>query len=231
MNTTEETVSGLFRDINAEITALTRYKGMYDKYLSTGFNVFDACGAYLDEDRISNVIADLLNPCGNHGQGRKFLDYFIKRLCPVSPESCDVLDLCKEKQGPTKVFREYVTDNGRRIDIVIDFGDVAIGIENKPYAAEGENQLFDYDAFLEKKWGKNKYVLLFLSEQEPQSYNKEKDLLKMEYFGESYSLLSWLEECRLNCESQKVRFFLEDFMEQIKRNIKPAWVEKNDGCN
>ena len=47
----------------------------------------------------------------------------------------------------TTVTTEYAIDENRRIDIVLDDGNIFIPIEVKIYAGEQEQQLADYAAF------------------------------------------------------------------------------------
>jgi len=120
-------------NIKFRLEIFQKAKDELDIYLASSFNVFD----YIDpnENGLSDIIAELLNPNGSHGQG----DIFLKGF----------LEIIVEQKG-------YSTQNAnlyRRIDITIEFdsGKSAIGIENKPWAGEQEDQIKDYKEHLSKK--------------------------------------------------------------------------------
>ena len=96
----------------------------------------------------SEIIADLLNPSGQHGLGRSFLDFFLSK-CDVSPSLFP----------SPKIFKEYTLHGdrwgGRRIDILIVDDSIdcinAVIVENKLNEATYQpNQLEDYQEAIEK---------------------------------------------------------------------------------
>lgn len=106
--------------------------------VAESFSVFDYIEP--DENRLSTIIADLLDPKGKHGQGSTFLAAFLKQLealgCKIPSHSQADLDGATVVNEATTSF---LTSAARRIDIRIElphrFG---IGIENKPWAGEQE---------------------------------------------------------------------------------------------
>lgn len=82
-------------------------------------------------------LADLLNPEGQHGCGILFLKSFLQGILKEERMSDALL-------AHTDVFREYVIDNDRRIDIVIQSTCFFVPIEVKIYAGEQEGQCYDY---------------------------------------------------------------------------------------
>lgn len=193
-----------------------------DHFLSTGFNVFRVIRP--NENRLSEVIADLLDPSGSHGQRRKFLDAFLQVI--------NRPDL-KDKKLP-KVGREVWTDHNsenpyRRIDIVVEFENKAfgLGIENKkpePGTGDLQGQLEDYYHHLKNKYGENKFCLVYLTKDgsDPDEKSIEcslRERLKSENklvcVSYSHGIREWIEECCRLCESDKFRWFLRDFMDYI----------------
>lgn len=96
------------------------------------FNAFLSIGVRSQEVMHSKFIALLLNPEGEHKHKNEFLNRFLKQI--------EVSDFNTSK---TKVKCEK-NASGRRIDIVIENPTQIIIIENKVWAIDQENQLFDY---------------------------------------------------------------------------------------
>lgn len=105
------------------------------------FNIYSLLGLeYKENETHSNIIADLLNPKGSHGQGSLFLEKFIECITNV-PTSITYAE----------VFREYyiglINENyteGGRIDLLIKWNKHIWVIENKLYAKEQPNQIERY---------------------------------------------------------------------------------------
>ena len=114
-------------------------KQRLDPFFSTDFNVFKVIRP--NENRLSEIIADLLDPDGSHGQRRRFLDAFLRRIKPNALENL-------LKQEPRSVTCEsqtvYIENSQRRIDILVAFENFGLAIENKPWATDQEEQLADY---------------------------------------------------------------------------------------
>ena len=131
-----ENLQNLLNSVNA---ILREEKVKKEESLRRGerFNVFQICGVDHYEVKHSAIIARILDPKGNHGQGDKFLKIFlqiIKDSTGIDTTSCSV-------------NTEYVTNEGR-IDILIeDKTGKGIIIENKIYAGDQSEQLKRYDKF------------------------------------------------------------------------------------
>ncbi len=96
----------------------------------------------------SEIIAELLRPDGKHGCGDIFLREFMRAI-GIDPQLQDF--------SQVEVVSESPTDDGRRIDILIVWGDKAVIVENKlNNAVDQPNQLKDY---LKDTQNKNKQVL------------------------------------------------------------------------
>ena len=109
----------------------------WDRFLSTDFNVvFEFIRP--NENRLSDIIACLLDANGSHGQQGKFLDAFLKRL--FEPDRVAELS-GKQPQVKREDPTHYNENQYRRIDITVDFEGFGIGIENKPWDREQEYQL------------------------------------------------------------------------------------------
>ncbi len=122
-------------------------KAQMDKYLASDFNLVSLLAP--GEETISRLIVLLLEPKGVHGQGKVFLEKFVEILRKnlkdrgVGNPMENVGEI-----GNAKVDTEHSTDKGRRIDILIDFPNFVIGIENKIWAGDQKDQLKDYNEYL-----------------------------------------------------------------------------------
>lgn len=174
------------------------------------FNVYKVCGVNHYETTHSAILAEWLNPKGSHGQKSLFLDAFISNVLPEFAQ-------CFETDDAT-VFTEYSTPEGR-IDILItDAMGHAIIIENKIYANEQDSQLIRYNAFAEKKFGTNRYEILYLTLDGREA--SEQSCEGIEYTPISYesNILKWLEEsCRMVCDKPFLRESILQYRNLIKQ--------------
>ena len=128
-----------------------------------------------------------------------------------------------------KIFREdttiYIEHSARRIDITIDFGNLAIGIENKPWATEQSSQLEDYKNHLRKKYGSN-FILFYLTGDghKPQTLKEASSKVKM--LSYNLHIMKWLTECYRKSKADKIRWFLLDFITYIEQTF-PLTSEEN----
>ncbi|MCY4614658.1 MAG: PD-(D/E)XK nuclease family protein [Nitrospira sp.] len=206
----EQSLRNFYSVLKEKLKSYREVKRHLDRSLSTDFNIFTWIKP--DEKRLSNVIANLLNPTCSHGQQHVFLDAFLRRIGKD--------DLC-DKQ-PRQVATEYHIENPEGyIDVLVDFGAFAIAIENKPWAKEGNKQLLRYSDYLSKEYN-DQFCLIYLtlSGDKPESIDRDKrerlmkqgKLLCVSYHSH---IMEWLRECCQLCESNKFREFLRDFMNYI----------------
>ena len=210
-----------------------------NKYLASDFNLIEIMGP--DENKLSDIIALLIDPNGAHGQGKVFLEKFLKEILKQikkqtsNPQLQDINTLLSCKISVSREsFTTQIENQNRRIDLTVEFKNpkndkevvFVVGIENKPWAGEQENQLEDYREHLDKISG-NDYLLIYLSglKREAESIKpetKEKLKQKGKFLETNYYklLIPWLKECIKECEADKVRWFLKDFVNWIENNFK-----------
>lgn len=217
----------LLRDVFQRVTTLRQAKRRFADELAPDFHLFDYLRA--DEIGLSRCLADLLEPnaCdhhGKHGQGGLFLDTLITQLAPrveplpladwASAEQCHAVEL------------EHPTPAGRRLDILIRFDNGGlIGIENKPQARDQPNQLRDYAAYLQKAAANDRWLLIYLSNREPDSgsidektrnqYEKDGHFLRLGYSEANI----WLQQAAEKARAIKVRVFVEELMKFIRTQV------------
>lgn len=205
-----------FDDLNFRINNYLQHKKHINVYLSTDFNVFNIINP--DENKISNVVYDLLNTSGTHGQNDLFLNSFLS-----------VIGMSSVSFKKFKIFREdstkFILNNSRRIDITIDFDNFGIGIENKPWSYDQTDQIKDYNDHLNKKYKEN-YKLVYMVGDGRYPTSIDKELLqnlekqgKLIIFPYPTLFLKWLELCKKQCESEKFRWFIRDFIEYINTHF------------
>ena len=220
-----------FAELTARLDGARALACELDRELAPQFNAFD----YLRDDELglSRVIADLLDPQASHGQGTLFLRTLLGLEELKNARHWPDLD------GTQKVVvqREREIKFGRRIDILVEIADenrprYCLAIENKPYAYDQKNQVQDYLAWLEETYPK-RFFLIYMpptGERPSETSIRRTELGKwtngfaiMPYCASSeertdedalrmpHSFADWLQECRRNCEADRMRLFLREF--------------------
>ena len=173
----------LLQELTPHLHAARAVEHELDRHLARRFNVF----RYLRDDELglSRIIADLLDPTGEHGQGTTFLEAMLE-LLGVAPEGGDSVRpgrdvpgkrtaaatwkgrfgrLRSAAAGKIRVVQERGLPTGRRIDITVDIptddGTFCLAFENKPRADDQPGQCRDYLKFLEKQYGE-RCLLVYL---------------------------------------------------------------------
>jgi len=209
----EQSAIGLFSELLAAVKpALVAADREWQKVGANEAPTFRALSLLSpDENRLSDIIAELLNPHGSHGQGATFLTLFASRCgsgggrplhhVSIHRESCTI----------------FIANQRRRIDLLVDGGNWGIGIENKPWAGEQKGQLQDYADDLEKRFGNNFLLIRFTGRD---GNVKSIDAVRQEHLsaqGKFMSwrydpeLINWVNECRQRCQAPRVTVFLEEF--------------------
>ena len=210
-------------------------KRRWDPFLSTDFNVVSEF-IRPNENRLSDIIACLLDANGSHGQGSKFLDAFLR--CLFDPDRVAELS-GKQRQVKREDPTHYNENQSRRIDITVDFEGFGIGIENKPWAREQEYQLKDYYDHLKEKYKQpeKKFCLIYITPDRthpttichPETLIQNGELYCLSYRSD---MLEWLEECWQLCESDRFRWFLRDLRDYIRDPSHDLFtIEENNHAN
>lgn len=212
----EQIIDRFLNEVTFKMGTLREARSRFSAQLAPEFRIFD----YLrtDEMGVSWCIACLLDPNGTHGQGRVFLDTFLKGI-GTSPAWASAAEDCR-------VLTEKQANGQRRIDIYLDFPkDGVIGIENKPWAGDQNQQLTDYAAFLKKAAGNRKWLLIYLSNRDPSEESiKAVERKELEEVGQFVRLeyvyiIKWLNECACKSKSIVVRIFIEELEKFIQTEI------------
>ena len=170
----------LLQELAPHLRAARTVERELDRQLARRFRLF----RYLRDDELglSRIIADLLDPAAEHGQGTKFLEAMLE-LLPEVPDSgrsrrkaaggrnkAAAWKRRIDRLGSTaatqiRVVREREITEHRRIDITVDIptedGPFCLAFENKPYAEDQPGQCRDYMEFLCKAYG-GRFLLVYL---------------------------------------------------------------------
>ena len=173
----------LLQELTPHLHAARAVERELDRHLARRFNVF----RYLRDDEVglSRIIADLLDPTGEHGQGTTFLETMLE-LLGVAPEPSDSGRSGRAVLGgrnrattwkgyfgrfrsttsdKIRVVRERWIPGPRFIDVTVDIptndGTFCLAFENKPRADDQPRQCSDYLEFLNSEYP-GRFLLVYL---------------------------------------------------------------------
>lgn len=129
----------------SQITALSKKYDLLNERTGGFFNVFEIANVAHDEVTVCRMIYELLSPRGSHCQGTLYLKLFLEGVLQIQVDDTEL--------ETVTVYREYVIDEKRRIDLVIETANHFIPIEMKIYAGEQQAQCWDYYNFTKEKFG------------------------------------------------------------------------------
>ncbi|MDZ7790286.1 MAG: PD-(D/E)XK nuclease family protein [Xanthomonadales bacterium] len=211
-------VQELLRDVSRRLDVVQEAENRFSRQLAPRFNAFH----YLrnDEYGLSWCLSDLLDPNGTHGQGDLFLSSFIELLPKRDAFSASNL---------TGIRLEHPTDSDRRIDILLRFSTGWVGIENKPWADDQEDQLKDYSEYLGRSCrGNESWALVFFSNRDPTANSIDSELREQLETTDNFvqfdfrSIEHWLRACACEVQSIRVRLFVEELSDYIRQNLGEA---------
>lgn len=238
INQQETDIASFFSVLQAKRESFADFMRLYETSIAPRFNLFDFIGP--DENKLSEIIAFLLNPEEAHGQGCKFLHIFLEAIGQSAEDGQNnaflqkFLESIKNKlNSSTKVTctLEKATDKiettQRRIDIELKVGNFGLAIENKPWACDQVEQIAAYNKQLEKDYKKTQYLLIYLSGAgEPPSKESipeedRKELIKSGHLKIfSYrEFIPCVNQFKTHCQSERVRCFLQDFENYLKKRF------------
>ncbi len=215
---TELEIKNFFSLTETKLKLIDQVRNYYGKEIAPNFNSFDFW--WIDENKVSEILAFFLNPNERHEHGDIYLKHFLKKFD---------LNFSFDENDKIDVQCELTTDNGRRIDIVIikNNFEQAIAIENKIYieTPDQDNQLKDYLDFLAKKT-KDNFCLIYLSPQdkiisndsispeERENYVNDK---KLKFLTYEDNMINCLNEFGNLTQNFRVKSFLKDFEKTLRR--------------
>ena len=202
---------------------LTEVKGIVEKHkrvdemTGKNFNIFKVCEIHDKEVLLCRFIYQLINPKGLHNQGdvflRKFITYVLGGVIGDSGDgtSNNQLIITENELSNVRVYKEFVIENNKRIDLLIKTNEHTIPIEVKIYAGDQNDQCNDYLEY--SKNSKLYYLTLYGDPPSDVSYKyeskisneisyEEEQILKIEEIKNVISCVSfrddiipWIEDC------------------------------------
>jgi PD-(D/E)XK nuclease superfamily len=165
---------------------------------------------------LSAVLANLLNPKGNHAQKELFLKKFLAHF--MSEHENDPL-------ANVEVKLESPIEGKRRIDLVITSGDFVLAFENKPWARDQDWQVCAYLDYLQNDAVEKKTKLLVYLSRDGSSPNDAsipKDNLDKAQTNNKLKIIAyldlvkWLEDCEKKVTAANVKHFIAEYIAYIK---------------
>ena len=217
-------LTGFFAGLRPVVRIARQTQAQLDRIAATRFSVFPYFNT--GELDLSRIFADLLDPAGSHGQGDRFLVLFLEQFQEFAP------GLPPATTRECRVHLEFPTRTGagpRRIDIVLQLPDnLWIGIENKPFAKDEDAQIADYLKDLESRG--QAWILYFSGDGQDPSNESLRHLassiprrwLTVPYRGQTVerpSIDTWIRQCVQECEAERVRWFLRDLLEYVRKSF------------
>ncbi|HPF99365.1 MAG TPA: PD-(D/E)XK nuclease family protein [Kiritimatiellia bacterium] len=229
--TGQKELEQFFAAVTSRVRAEEKKQRRIDKRLATGFNVFDLIEP--DENKLSDILATLLDPNGDHGQGGLFLQLLLERL-GLDTDPRLTRHATVQREAPTYGILKH----RRRMDVLVEAG-AMLAIENKVDSSEQADQVKDYLEHLSRcaQGHHKRSILIYLT-----PHGRSPDSLSREEFDEAESvgrlrcwsyqveLREWLEACREGCAAQKIQGFLTDFITYIESKLKrePEIADQGD---
>src|SRR5262249_12999027 len=129
-------LDAFFREAGVVIAEAEARQREHDRTNATRFNLFHWLEP--DENKLSDILADLLDPLGRHGQGTLFWRLLLEQLRIESPKN-SARSVHVQREAPTHGILKY----RRRIDILVE-ADAIVAVENKIDSSEQTDQVKDY---------------------------------------------------------------------------------------
>ena len=170
-------------------------------------NLLLLLGMQLEEWVHTEILRDLLDPAGTHGQGTLFLEAFLANLL----RRPDLLAAVKANPEKVWIDSEIATHLGRP-DLLIRVAPHFVAIvENKVRAKEGKDQLVRYRRFLDQQ-SESKKLLIYLTPDGRESETGVKRYVRLSY---ARDVRSWLRDAGNRAKAPAVRIFLGEYLTAI----------------
>lgn len=203
-------------------------------------NIFDILKIGSFEIRHSNFLSWLLTPNDSHGLGCSIIKKFLLKFYNSHSLYYDKLlnetyffEIANKDFTSFSCEREYPTENGKYIDIIVysPKEKIVIVIENKVFSGEHNNQLKEYENEVNKNFSNYKKFFVFLT-PDMREVEREEDKVIWKNFGyqEMYDLIKESVEENKSCLEQKSIQYISDYLEVVRRDIMGENTELESIC-
>jgi hypothetical protein len=207
---TERELSQFLARLEERLDLVAEYESRLAQFEAPRFNLFASGFIDPDENKITDILADLLDPKGSHGQGALFCSSFL--------EAVGFDRALKSSIDGARVRTQHPTSRGRFIDLTVRLGKHILGLENKIDAGERNNQVADYIQYLATEHKADDWFFVFLTTDGHRPSTPTKDeweahasLPDRRVRALSYAEMSrWVTSCIPKCKSDRVRALLQD---------------------
>lgn len=228
-------IARYFEEMRVRIGVADETQKELDRLVAPDFNLFSIL--WPDEVRLSNMIAQLLNPSESHGQGSIFLYAFLDTLENNNPfilAAHKIRDFkhawidSKNIQVEIEQSTGMIEATQRRMDILVRGSNYGLMIENKPWAADQKDQMKDYRGELSKRFRHGQHAMIYLSgdgtppteyslsAMDRNTFEQNGELLVIAYRPH---LTDWLQRCLALAEADRVRWVIKDFIAYIETSF------------
>jgi len=240
MDSLKRDIERYFEEMRVRLSVVDETKKEIDRLVAPDFSLFSIL--WVDEVRLSNMIARLLDPSASHGQGRKFLDAFLDTLESIqSGGRIGQFQQAWHDSSRIKVEIEQSTNmieaSQRRMDILVHGNNYGLMIENKPWAVDQMDQMSDYGKYLEARFTE-RYIMIYLSgdgtppnnagftkegKAEFDELMRNGNILLMAFRPH---LTCWLQRCLELTEADRVRWIIKDFITYLESTFPVSSSDK-----
>jgi hypothetical protein len=223
-------VEKFFSEIDLKVEPQQRRR---DRQLATRFNVFHFLQP--DENKLSDVLAWMLDPKGSHGQGGLFLRLLfgmVFKQVHLGTDTTLTMVAKVQREAPTFGIDKY----RRRMDVLVEAGAWLV-IENKVDSLEQHEQVKDYLKYLQRctQLGAIRSTLIYLTPngRSPQSLlpgilKKHEENGRLHCWSYQSEVRRWLEDCLAITKAQKIKIFLTDFIGYVESVLKREFENQTE---
>jgi len=205
------------QDLLNEVSEFSKEFDRKRAYQGLNINLLETLNVEYNEVRMCRVLHELLSPYGSHRQGTIFLEEFLRII------DYGKLNEEKFKLNHANVYREYLIENNRRIDLFITDGISNIPIEVKIYADDQDKQLYDSA----KTTMDDVYYLTLNGTAPSECSTKGLDVDRVKQISFSDEILRWLELCSAKEEVRNI-YPLTEFFRQFTNSIRKITCKREN---
>jgi hypothetical protein len=201
-----------FTHMRHELEVILALEADMERQTSPNFNVFRLLGVEnLEVNTHSALLAELLDPSGNHSQTHLFLKKFLA-YCATQWGDNHLFNISRNcEKYDWHITTEKNTAYGN-LDLVVTSYDakLIIVIENKIWASEGHQQLMRYGKWLQRQRSDMHKILIYLTPYGTESITHN----GTSYYKLSYTkdIMAWIDDSMKAIASSPVKEVIKQYL-------------------